>query len=90
MRQPVCTRLDRVARLRLGSDVHYRELAVSVRRSDETSEGSAVQHRSWGAEPCEVVVDDLDVVRAFGDARAHERVGFGRVGDGREWRSAHL
>jgi hypothetical protein len=88
--QPVGSGLDGIACLPLGQDVHHRELAPRVCGCDQPRQRAPRKHRERLPHRREVVVDDLDVVGAFGNARVHERRGVRRVRDRGDRGTAHL
>ena len=73
--------------------MHDRDLVAFVCRDHDSLHGCVVEHVDGLVFPrpgAAIVVDDLDIVRAFGNARVHERLRFYSPADGRNWRPAHL
>jgi polyisoprenoid-binding protein YceI/osmotically-inducible protein OsmY len=82
--QAVGAGLQRVARLPQRPDVHDRQPPARVRRRDQRLQRRPIDRGDGMPEGAAVVVDDLDEVRALGDARVHHRLGLRRRCDGRD------
>ena len=81
--EPVRSGVDRITRAGAVADVHDRELPALVRRGDHRAHRLLAERGERHAIRVAVVVDELDVVRPFGDPRVHERLGGIGFGDGR-------
>jgi len=91
--QTIRSGLDRVPRLLLRERVHHCEFSALVCRLHQRAHGAVVEHRDTFRRPvpgAAVVVNDLDVVRAFGNPRIHKLLSLLRPGNRGKRRSAHL
>ena len=83
MRQAVSARIDGIQRLLQGADVRHHQLSALVRRFGQRLHQRFAERRAWLGDTIfeGVVVDDLDVIRALGDARVDPCLRFFRPGE---------
>ena len=72
VRQAIRPRLDSLARVLQRADVHYREFLARMGGGDHRLQCLLAKRREIKPECLAIVIDNLDVVRAFGDACVHK------------------